>query len=179
MPAIAAFGPMIPGSTIARKAAFASSASCVCRKVRCASMKATVYVARRRPAASRAWGSVGSHPALSDSATVTTCASSSRIAPARALRVSLPSTVSMKPCPQDGTGVFLDTSAGQEASRLVAATRQKIRSVAVDMGPSMLIRPDACIAWAGEENDTDGLEDALCLWFIPTPDDRSMARSEQ
>ena len=36
-------------------------------------------------------------PTHSDSATITTCANSSRIGPARALRVSLPSIVSMKP----------------------------------------------------------------------------------
>jgi hypothetical protein len=41
------------------------------------------------------------------------------------------------------------------------------RNVAVDTGPSMLIRPDACIAWAGEENSTDGLEEALRRWFQP------------
>ncbi|MFT4432926.1 hypothetical protein ACMX25_05980 [Caballeronia sp. 15715] len=31
----------------------------------------------------------------------------------------------------------------------------------------MLIRPDACIAWTGEQNSTEGLEDALRRWFIP------------
>ncbi len=30
----------------------------------------------------------------------------------------------------------------------------------------MLIRPDACMAWTGEENSTDGLEEALRRWFI-------------
>jgi 2-polyprenyl-6-methoxyphenol hydroxylase-like FAD-dependent oxidoreductase len=50
---------------------------------------------------------------------------------------------------QDGTAVFVDASAEQKASRLVAATTQTIRCVAVDTGPSMLIRPDACIAWDG------------------------------
>jgi len=38
----------------------------------------------------------------------------------------------------------------------------------------MLIRPDACIAWAGEENSTDGLEEALRRWFIPTLDHESI-----
>jgi hypothetical protein len=66
-----------------------------------------------------------------------------------------------------------------KASRLVAATTQRIRCVAVDTGPSMLIRPDACVAWAGEANSTDGLEEALRRWFISTLDDGSMVRSEQ
>jgi hypothetical protein len=29
----------------------------------------------------------------------------------------------------------------------------------------MLIRPDACVAWAGEANSTDGLEEAVRRWF--------------
>ena len=71
---------------------------------------------------------------------------------------------------QDGMGVLLDASTERKASRLVAASTPKIRCVAVDTGPSMLIRPDACIAWAGEENSTDGLEEALRRWFNPTLD---------
>jgi 2-polyprenyl-6-methoxyphenol hydroxylase-like FAD-dependent oxidoreductase len=67
---------------------------------------------------------------------------------------------------QNGTGVFLDASTAEKASKLVAATTQRIRCVAVDAGPSMLIRPDACVAWAGEDNSTDGLEDALHRWFV-------------
>jgi hypothetical protein len=35
----------------------------------------------------------------------------------------------------------------------------------------MLIRPDACVAWAGEENGIGGLEEALRRWFIRTLDD--------
>ena len=42
--------------------------------------------------------------------------------------------------------------------------RQRIRCGAVDTRPSLLIRPDACIAWAGEVNSTDGLEEALRRW---------------
>jgi 2-polyprenyl-6-methoxyphenol hydroxylase-like FAD-dependent oxidoreductase len=80
--------------------------------------------------------------------------------------------VSLYDVMQDGRGVLLDASTGRKASRLVAAATysspQKIRCVAVDHGPSMLIRPDACIAWAGEENNTDGLENALRRWFNPT-----------
>jgi 2-polyprenyl-6-methoxyphenol hydroxylase-like FAD-dependent oxidoreductase len=80
---------------------------------------------------------------------------------------------------QDGMGVLLDASTEEKASKLVAATTQRIRCVALDTGLSMLIRPDACIAWASEENSTDGLEEALRRWFIPTLDDGSMVRSEQ
>jgi 2-polyprenyl-6-methoxyphenol hydroxylase-like FAD-dependent oxidoreductase len=68
---------------------------------------------------------------------------------------------------QDGMGVFLDATAEGTASRLVAAMTPRIRCVALDAGPSMLIRPDACIAWVGENNSTDGLEEALRRWFSP------------
>ena len=78
---------------------------------------------------------------------------------------------------QDGMGVLLDASIGGKASRLVTANTQRIRCIATDAGPSMLIRPDACIAWIGEENSTDGLEEALYCWFIPVPHDGSMPRS--
>ncbi|WP_371326606.1 hypothetical protein [Collimonas sp. OK412] len=33
----------------------------------------------------------------------------------------------------------------------------------------MLIRPDACVAWAGDEDSMDGLKEALRRWFIPAP----------
>ena len=69
---------------------------------------------------------------------------------------------------QDGLGVLLDASIGRTASTLVVAHTKKIRCVAVDAGPSMLIRPDACIAWTAAENSTEGLEDALHRWFGPT-----------
>jgi 2-polyprenyl-6-methoxyphenol hydroxylase-like FAD-dependent oxidoreductase len=71
---------------------------------------------------------------------------------------------------QDGLGVLLDASTGGKASHLVAAATRRIRCVAVDTGPSMLIRPDACVAWADEENGTDGLEEALRRWFNQTRD---------
>ena len=80
---------------------------------------------------------------------------------------------------QDGMGVLLDASTEGKASRLVAASTQRIRCVAVDTGPSMLIRPDACVAWAGEENSIDGLEEALRRWFIPALDDGNKERSAQ
>lgn len=80
---------------------------------------------------------------------------------------------------QEGMGVLLDASTRGQASKLVVAATQRIRCVAVDTGPSMLIRPDACVAWVGEENSTDGLEEALRRWFKPAPDDGSMVRFEQ
>ena len=71
---------------------------------------------------------------------------------------------------QDGAGVLLDASRDGEASRRVAAGTQKIRCVAVEAGPSLLIRPDACIAWAGEANDAEGLDEALRRWPVPALD---------
>ena len=72
---------------------------------------------------------------------------------------------------EDGMGVLLDASLDEKASTLVAAVTPRIRCVTVDTGPSMLIRPDACIAWVSEDNSTDGLEQALRRWFVPTPED--------
>jgi 2-polyprenyl-6-methoxyphenol hydroxylase-like FAD-dependent oxidoreductase len=77
--------------------------------------------------------------------------------------------VSLYDVMQEGMGVLFDASTDGKASRLVAASTQRIRCVAVNTGPTMLIRPDACIAWASEENSTDGLEEALRRWFIPAP----------
>jgi 2-polyprenyl-6-methoxyphenol hydroxylase-like FAD-dependent oxidoreductase len=76
--------------------------------------------------------------------------------------------VSLYEIMQDGAAVLLDASAGEKASAMVAATTQGIRCVAVDRGPSMLIRPDACIAWVSENDSTGGLQEALRRWFKPT-----------
>jgi 2-polyprenyl-6-methoxyphenol hydroxylase-like FAD-dependent oxidoreductase len=78
---------------------------------------------------------------------------------------------------QDGAAVFLDASADGTASALVARIAPRVRCLAVDTGPSMLIRPDACVAWAGEQGDTQGLEGALRRWFAPSRDDLSAAGS--
>jgi len=72
--------------------------------------------------------------------------------------------VSLYDLMQDGLGILLDAGAGQ-ATKLLAASTLKVRCAAVDAGPSMLIRPDACVAWAGEAERTDGLEAALRRWF--------------
>ena len=79
--------------------------------------------------------------------------------------------VSLYDVMEDGMGVLLDASSEAKASKLVAAVTPRIRCVTVDRGPSMLIRPDACIAWAGRDDSTDGLEEALRRWFVPTLDD--------
>ncbi|NKI97070.1 FAD-dependent monooxygenase [Rhizobacter sp. SG703] len=71
---------------------------------------------------------------------------------------------------QDGRGVLLDASPGREASRRAEALTQRVRCVAVDTGLSMLVRPDACVAWAGDGHVSDGLDDALRRWFGPAPD---------
>ena len=85
--------------------------------------------------------------------------------------------VSLYELMQDGMGVLLDASTGKQATKLVAATTHKVRCAAVDEGPSMLIRPDACVAWSDPQGSTDGLEQALRRWFKPIQDDASMARS--
>lgn len=85
--------------------------------------------------------------------------------------------VSLYDVMQDGMGVLLDASTEGKAARRVAAS-QRVRCVSVDTGPSLLIRPDACIAWAGEEDSTGGLEEALRRWF-PARDGGPMLRSRQ
>ncbi|UDL95808.1 FAD-dependent monooxygenase [Lichenihabitans sp. PAMC28606] len=68
---------------------------------------------------------------------------------------------------QDGRGVLLDGSAKRGASAFVACTTQRVSCVTVDRGRSMLIRPDACVAWVGQGDSLDGLEEALRRWFTP------------
>ena len=87
--------------------------------------------------------------------------------------------VSLYDVMQDGMGVFLDASSGGKASELVAASTLRIRCVAFNTGPSTLIRPDACVAWAGDESSMDGLEEALRRWFMPALDDESVECAEK
>ena len=68
---------------------------------------------------------------------------------------------------QDGAGVLLDATPHGQASALVAAATPRVRAVAVATGPSMLIRPDACVAWEADGAGVDGLEEALRRWFTP------------
>ena len=79
---------------------------------------------------------------------------------------------------QEGQGVLLDATADGAASRIVAVATQRIRCVAIGTGPSMLIRPDACAAWIGEDGDTDGLEEALRRWFGALRKDASLQQPE-
>jgi hypothetical protein len=82
----------------------------------------------------------------------------------------------------DGDGIVLDTSPDGRAAGL-AAGFARLRCLPAKAGPSMLIRPDGCIAWAGDAGDVEGLVDALERWFAlaaPGPgrlEERS--RSEQ
>ena len=69
--------------------------------------------------------------------------------------------VSLYDLMQDGSGVLLDATGG--AATRMAAGIPRLRCVSVTDGPSLLIRPDACVAWAGE--GAEGLEDALRHWF--------------
>ena len=78
---------------------------------------------------------------------------------------------------QDGMGVLLDASRGR-ASELVARATSRVRCIAVVTGPSMLIRPDACVAWAAEGNGLEGLAGALRRWFSPDGDRHSPVRRQ-
>lgn len=73
--------------------------------------------------------------------------------------------VSLYELMQDGRGVLLDASSDGAASRLVGDRARDIRCVSVETVPSMLIRPDACVAWAAEDRGTGGLAEALDRWF--------------
>jgi len=66
----------------------------------------------------------------------------------------------------DGDGVLIDASPDGRAAA-VAAGFAPVRCVAAEEGPSMLIRPDGCVAWAGEARDAEGLVAALERWFAP------------
>jgi 2-polyprenyl-6-methoxyphenol hydroxylase-like FAD-dependent oxidoreductase len=59
-----------------------------------------------------------------------------------------------------GSALLIDGSG--EASQVAAAFCSRVRCVRTS-GPSQLIRPDGCIAWAGE--GTHGLHAALARWF--------------
>jgi 2-polyprenyl-6-methoxyphenol hydroxylase-like FAD-dependent oxidoreductase len=63
-----------------------------------------------------------------------------------------------------GDGILLDTSPdGCAAGFAVGFTH--VRCLPAEAGPSMLIRPDGCIAWAGDAGEVEGLVDALERWF--------------
>ncbi|WP_296359269.1 FAD-dependent monooxygenase [Ramlibacter sp.] len=65
-----------------------------------------------------------------------------------------------------GESILLDTSPdGRAAGFALGFTR--VRCLPAEAGPSMLIRPDGCIAWAAGADETAGLADALERWFTP------------
>lgn len=65
-----------------------------------------------------------------------------------------------------GDGILLDTSPdGCAADFAVGFTH--VRCLPAEAGPSMLIRPDGCIAWAGDAGEVEGLVEALERWFAP------------
>jgi hypothetical protein len=66
----------------------------------------------------------------------------------------------------EGDGIVLDASPDGRAAGLAAGFK-RVRCVPAEAGPSMLIRPDGCMAWAGEAGDVEGLVDALERWFAP------------
>jgi hypothetical protein len=67
----------------------------------------------------------------------------------------------------EGDGILLDASPDGRAAGL-AAGFTRLRCLPAEAGPSMLIRPDGCIAWAGDAGEVEGLVDALERWFAPT-----------
>jgi hypothetical protein len=66
----------------------------------------------------------------------------------------------------EGDGILLDTSPGGRAAGCAVGFTH-VRCVPAEAGPSMLIRPDGCIAWAGDAGDVAGFVDALERWFAP------------
>jgi 2-polyprenyl-6-methoxyphenol hydroxylase-like FAD-dependent oxidoreductase len=66
----------------------------------------------------------------------------------------------------EGDGIVLDTSPDGRAAGL-AAGFTRLRCLPAEAGPSMLIRPDGCIAWADDAGEIAGLVDALERWFAP------------
>jgi hypothetical protein len=66
----------------------------------------------------------------------------------------------------EGDGILLDTSPDGCAA-VLAVGFARVRCLPAETGPSMLIRPDGCVAWTGDAGDVDGLADALERWFAP------------
>jgi 2-polyprenyl-6-methoxyphenol hydroxylase-like FAD-dependent oxidoreductase len=68
------------------------------------------------------------------------------------------------PLMHHGDGLLIDATDGA-ATRIAAGWASRVDGVQVQDGPTMLLRPDACIAWASDGNNHDGLEPALKRWF--------------
>lgn len=70
---------------------------------------------------------------------------------------------------EDGRAVLVDATGGA-APAIAARWDMLVRCVPRRGGPSLLIRPDACIAWASDDDDMTGLDAALTRWFGPAMD---------
>ena len=66
----------------------------------------------------------------------------------------------------DGDSILLDTTPDGCAASLAAGFTH-VCCVRAEAGPSMLIRPDGCIAWAGDAGDVEGFVAGLERWFAP------------
>ena len=75
-----------------------------------------------------------------------------------------------------GEGMVLDASPDGRAAGIAAGFRH-VRCVTAAGGPSLLIRPDGCIAWAGDAGDMAGLADALARWFAPAAPQGAFSRA--
>jgi hypothetical protein len=75
-----------------------------------------------------------------------------------------------------GDGMVLDASPDRRAAGIAAGFRH-VRCVTAAGGPSLLIRPDGCIAWAGDAGDMAGLADALARWFAPAAPQGAFSRA--
>ncbi|MVT72909.1 hypothetical protein [Bradyrhizobium cajani] len=74
-----------------------------------------------------------------------------------------------------GRGVLLEFASCASVRALARRWGDRIIHVANDardrLGLSaVLLRPDGIVAWAGEGDGIDGLEDALQRWFTPPQD---------
>ncbi len=65
---------------------------------------------------------------------------------------------------QHGKGLLIDATNGA-ASRIAEGWGSRVSCFQVKDGTTMLLRPDACIAWVGDGNHHNGLEPALKRWF--------------
>jgi 2-polyprenyl-6-methoxyphenol hydroxylase-like FAD-dependent oxidoreductase len=65
---------------------------------------------------------------------------------------------------QDGSAVLIDATRDRRASRL-GSDVGRLRCIRTTGQRSMLIRPDACVAWIGQGDDIGGLDAALTRWF--------------
>jgi hypothetical protein len=65
---------------------------------------------------------------------------------------------------QNGKGLLIDATEGA-ASRIAKEWASRVDCLQVQDGTTMLLRPDACVAWVGDGNHHKGLEAALERWF--------------